>query len=77
MSLAQGGHSPLSPPLPDAMSTESEQNLSVSCSTCSPLAFVDNHQVQNPGSDLLSNAQNVLITGDTFVLSLFAGCIDN
>ena len=31
-----------------AISTESEQILSVSCSTCSPLAFADNHQVQNP-----------------------------
>ena len=73
-------HGPLLPPFPDAItqvSTESGQNLSVSCSTCSPLNFADNHHVQDSGSGLLANAQNVLITGGTFVVSLFAGCINN
>jgi hypothetical protein len=67
MSLAT--HSPL---LPDAImraSTESEQNLSVSCLNCLPLAFTENCQIQDSGSGqgLFVNAENVLITGGIFV----------
>ena len=39
-------HRPLSPSLPDAImqvSTESEQNLSVSCLNFLPLAFADDY----------------------------------
>ena len=75
MSLA--AHGPLSPSSPDAVMqvpTESEQNLSVSCLSRLPLAFADNHQNQDSGSNLLANAQNVLITGGTFiVVSLSCG----
>ena len=70
MSLAT--HSPLSPSLPDAIvqiSRESEQNLSVSYLYCLPLAFADNHQIQDPGSGLFPNAQNILIT-DSIIVSL-------
>jgi hypothetical protein len=59
--------------LPDAItqvSTESEQNLSVSCSTCSPLAFADNHWVQDSGSGLFANAHNIQINGGIFIVSL-------
>ena len=75
MSLAT--HSSLSPSLPDdimQVSGESEQDLSVSCLNCLPLAFADNCQIQDSGSSLFANAQNVLIPGGTFiVVSLSCG----
>jgi hypothetical protein len=53
------------------VSTESEQNLSVSSLNRLPLAFTDNHQIQNySGSGLVVNARNILITGSTFIVSL-------
>ena len=77
MSLAT--HRPLLPSLPDAImqvSTELEQNLSVSCLNRLPLAFADNRQIQDPGSGFFGNAQYILITGGTFVVSL-SYCINN
>ena len=73
MSLAT--YSSLSPSLPDAIMqvSESEQNLTVSCLNCLPLAFTDNHQIQDSGSALFANAQNILITGGTFIVSLSCG----
>ena len=68
------------PSLPDAImqvSTESEQNLSVSCSNYSPLAFADNCQVQDSGSSLFANVQNIVITGGTFVVSLSCRLYNN
>ena len=65
-------HTPLSPLLPDAImqvSRESDQNIPVSCLNCLPLAFADNHQIQDSDSGLFANAQNVLITGGMFVVS--------
>ena len=62
---------PLSPLLPDAtiqVSMESEQNLSVSCLNLLLLVFADNLQNQESGAGLFGNAQNVLITGGTFVV---------
>ena len=69
MSLATD--SLLSPPLPDAIqvSRQSEQNLSVSCLNCLPLAFADNRQIQDSSSGLFANARNILVTGGTFVVS--------
>ena len=70
MSLAT--HSPLSPSLPDAImqevSSESEQDLSVSCLNRLPLGFADNSQIQDSSSGLFGNPQNVLITGGTIVV---------
>ena len=66
MSLAT--HTPLSPSLPNAISQELEQYLSVSCLNHLPVAFVDNSQIQDSGSGLFANAQNVLITGGTFIV---------
>ena len=74
MSLAT--HSPLSSSSPDTImevSRESEQIFSVSYLNCLPLAFADNHQIQDSSSGLFANAQNVLITGGTFVVSLSCG----
>ena len=70
MSLAM--HSPLPPSLPNAImrvSTESEQTFSVSYLNCLPFVFAD--RFQDSGSGLLANAQNILITGGTFVVGLF------
>ena len=71
---------PLLPSLPDAImqaSTESEadseRNLSVSCLNCLLLAFSDNCQIQDSGSGLVVNAENVLITSGKFVVSLSCG----
>jgi hypothetical protein len=82
MSLAI--HSPLSPTLPDAIMQveESGQNLSVSCFNRGhlPLAFADqkNRQIQDSGSGLFANAENILITDGTFVVvSFLVGCINN
>ena len=47
---------------------ESEQDTSVSCLNCLPLAFADNHQIRDSGSGFFANAQNILITGGTFVV---------
>ena len=64
-------HSPL---VPDAtMQRESEQNLSVSCLNCLPLAFADNYQIQDSGSSLFPNFPSILITGGTFTVSLSCG----
>ena len=74
MSLAT--HSPLLPLLPDAIMQvprESEQDLSVSYLNCLPLAFADNFQIRDSGSGFFANAQNVLVTGGTFVVSLSYG----
>ena len=60
-------HSPLSPLFPDTIFRESEQNLSVSSLNRLRLAFADNRQIQNSGLGVFANAQNVLITGGTFV----------
>ena len=63
-------HRPQSPSLPNAImqvSTESEKNLSVSCLNRLPLAFANNYQIQDFGSGLFSNVQNILITGGIFV----------
>ena len=70
MSLAT--HSPLSPSLPNAImqvSTESEQTFSVSYLNYLPLVFTD--RFQDSGSGLFANAQNILITGGTFIVGLF------
>ena len=75
MSLAT--RSPLSPSLPDVtmqVSRESEQNSSVSCLNHLPLAFADNCQIQDSGSALFANNQNVLITGGTFVAVVSLSC---
>ena len=72
--------SPLSPSVPDAItqvSTESEQNISVSCLIHMLLAFADDCQIQDSGSGFFANAQNILITGGTFVVSLSCGCKNN
>jgi hypothetical protein len=50
------------------VSTESEQNHSVSRLNCLPLVFADNRQIRDPGSSFFANAQNVLITGGAFVV---------
>ena len=73
MSLA--AHSPLLPLLSDAIMqvSESEQNLSVSCLNYLPLAFTDNCQIHDSGSALFANAQDILITGGTFVVSFSCG----
>ena len=66
-------HGPLSPSssaLPSAkiqVSTELEQNPSVSCLHHLSLAFADDSQVQNSGSGFFANSRNILITGGTFV----------
>jgi hypothetical protein len=66
----------LSPMLPDAImqvSRESEQNLSVSCLNHLPLAklaFSDNNYIQDSGSGLFANVQNVLINGGIFIVGL-------
>ena len=65
-------HSPLLPSVPDAItqaSTESEENISVSCLNDILLAFTYDRQVQDSGSGFFANAQNILITGGTFVVS--------
>ena len=64
-------HSPFSPSLPDAImqvSTESEQNLSVSCLNRLPLVFTDNCWNQGSGSGFFANAQNIVINDGTFVV---------
>ena len=69
-------HSPLLPSGPDAItqtSTESEQNFSVSCLNRMLLAFTDDCSIQDSGSGFFANAQNILITGGTFVVSLSCG----
>ena len=71
MSLAT--HSPLSPSLPDVIMQAPWEDLSVSCLNCLPLAFADNRQIRDSGSGFFANAQNVLITGGTFVVSLSYG----
>ena len=56
--------------LPDVImqvSTESEQNLPVSCFSRFPFAFADDRQIQNSDSGLSPNALNTLITGGTRV----------
>ena len=61
--------SPLLPSAPDAItqvSTESEQNLSVSCLNHMLLAFTDDRQIQDSGSGFFANAQNILIADGTF-----------
>ena len=56
------------------VSTESEQDLSVSCLNHLPLAFADNCQIRESGLGLFANSQNVLITGGTYiVVSLSCG----
>ena len=73
--MSSATHSPLSPALPDAImqvSTELEQNPSVSCLDHLPLAFPDYHQIQVSGSGLFPNAQNILITGG-IIVSLSCG----
>ena len=77
MSLAT--HSPLLPLLPDAIMQvprELEQDLSVSCLNCLPLAFADNCQIRDSDSGFFADAQNVLITGGTFVVVSLMGCIN-
>ena len=62
--------SPLSPSSPDSImqaATELERNPYVSCLHLLFLAFVDDLQTQDSGLGLFANAQNVLITGGTFV----------
>ena len=68
-------HSTLSPTLPDAVmqvSTESEQNHSVSYLNCLPLDFADNCQIRDSVSGLFGNVQNVLIPGGNFVVVSFS-----
>ena len=68
-------HSTLSPTLPDAVmqvSTESEQNHSVSYLNCLPLDFADNCQIRDSVSGLFGNVQNVLISGGNFVVVSFS-----
>ena len=61
----------------DAMQvSESEQNLSVGCLNRLTLAFTDNCQVQGyqgSRSSLFPNAQNVVISGGRFIVSLSCG----
>ena len=52
----------------------SEQNSSVSYRYKYVLAITDDQQVQQSMSGIFANAQNVLITGGTFV-SLCCGCV--
>ena len=64
--------SPLSPSSPGSIvqaATELERNPSVSClhHLFSLAAFVDDLQSQDSGLGLFANAQNILITGGTFV----------
>ena len=62
--------SSLSPSSPDFIIQASmglERNLSVSCLQHLFLAFVDDLQTQDSGLGLFPNAQNILITGGTFV----------
>jgi hypothetical protein len=74
--MSSATYSPLPPSLPDAImrwqvSTESEQNLSVSYLNRFPFAFADNlsRRIQNSGSVLFANASNPS-TGGTFGVSL-------
>ena len=71
--MSAATHSQLSPSLlPDAtmqVTTELGQNLSVSCVRYLFSAFPDDCQTQGCGSGLFPNAQNMLITGGTFVVS--------
>ena len=70
MSLAT--HRQLLSTLPDTImraSMESVQNHFVSCFSCLLLALADNCQIQDSGSGLV-NAENVLITGGNFIVSL-------
>ena len=74
MSLATD--SQLLPSLADAtmqVSTKSEHNPPVSYSNCLPLAFADDHEIQDSGLDLFANPYNLLITGGAFVVSLSCG----
>jgi hypothetical protein len=73
--MSSATHIPLSPSLTDAIMqvSESEQNLSVNYLNRLPSAFADNHLIQDSGSAIFANAQNVLITGGTFVGSLSRG----
>ena len=73
--MSSATSSPVLPSLPDAIMqvSESEHNLSVSCLNCLLLDLADNCQIQNSGSALFANAQNVLITGGTFVISFSCG----
>ena len=69
-------HSPLLPSVPDAItqvSTESEQNISVSYLNHMLLDFTNDRQIQDSGAGFFANAQNTLITGGTFVVSLSCG----
>ena len=63
--------SPFSPSLPDSVlqATELERNPSVSCLRRLFSDFVDDllQTSQDSGSGLFANAQNILITGGTFV----------
>ena len=65
----------LSPSLPDAIMqvSELEQNISVSCLDSLTWLFADNCQIRDSGSALFANAENVLITGCTFVMSFSFG----
>jgi hypothetical protein len=54
-------------------SSELEQNSSVNCFHTIFSAFADDQQAQQPVSGLFPNAQNILITGGTFV-SLSRSC---
>ena len=63
-------HSPLSPSSSDYImqaATQLERNPSVSCLHHLSSAFVDNLQTQHSGLGFFANAQNILITGGTFV----------
>ena len=65
---------PFSPSVPDSIiqATELERNPSVSCLRRLFSDFVDDllQTSQDSGSGLFANAQNIFITGSTFVVSL-------
>ena len=50
--------------------TNPEQNLSVSYQYKYVLAVIEDQQAQQPMSVSFANAQNILITGGTFIVSL-------
>ena len=53
----------------------SSPNPSVSCYYIYVLAVIDDQQTQQSSSGFFPNAQNVLITGGTFIVSLCCSCV--
>ena len=70
-------HRPLLPLLPSSIVSKSERDPSVSYLKHLSLAYANNCQIQDSGPGLFANAQNILITDGTFVVSISCGFLNN